>query len=639
DGRELTYDYGEGGNINDRASRIVSIVDDDSTHLANYDYLGLGTTVVVDYTEPDVKYTLVDLSGTNDPDTGDIYSGLDRFGRVKDCRWYNYNNEEDVARLKYGYDRASNRLWREDMVARSLEKEFDELYSYDGLHRLKDMARGWLNGSRTALTSETFGQCWALDATGNWDGFREASTGASWTLEQSRTANPVNEITGITNTVGAAWAQPGYDPAGNMTTIPQPADPTQGYTATYDAWNRLVKLTDGSDTVQENEYDARTFRTVRRDYESGDLSESRQFYYTPNWRCIEERIESSSESERQIVWGLRYLDDLVLRDRDTNGNGTFEERLYGCQDGNWNVVAATDTTGTTVNRYAYSAYGAPTYLTAAFGAQWLASDWETLYCGYRHEPASNLYTVRLRFYQPLLGVWTRRDPEPVSPSDSLYTYCETSPVDSIDPSGGRNIRTSRPNPTRSGRGGVTTWQNRNRQYDPIVRPWRPRPQPPTRPDGRPGTGAPPGGFPDWVPPRTLYPHFSPTGVYPERSPSIMGPDSSPRDFEESEQDYWDKVIKGRVRPKKKGYRFPPGRDSFMPWEWECWCCLPLESSGGNNSGCVAHCEWTPILECDGFCCPPTVVDGNSWDNCYSDYDMRCKLREARDAYEGRNTSD
>jgi hypothetical protein len=34
-----------------------------------------------------MKWTLINPAGTNDPDTGDIYSGLDRFGRVKDNRW------------------------------------------------------------------------------------------------------------------------------------------------------------------------------------------------------------------------------------------------------------------------------------------------------------------------------------------------------------------------------------------------------------------------------------------------------------------------------------------------------------------------------------------------------------------------
>ncbi len=34
-----------------------------------------------------------------------------------------------------------------------------------------------------------------------------------------------------------------------MTTIPRPNDPTNSYLATYDAWNRLVKLDDGCNTV------------------------------------------------------------------------------------------------------------------------------------------------------------------------------------------------------------------------------------------------------------------------------------------------------------------------------------------------------------------------------------------------------
>jgi hypothetical protein len=185
---------------------------------------------------------------------------VDRFGRVKDCRWYDYGHSADTARLKYGYDRASDRLWRADLVAKSLGKNFDELYSYDGLHRLKDMQRGLLNGSKTAITSETFAQCWSLDPTSNWYGFQEAATGGSWTLVQTRSANKANEISGIINSVGSAWITPAYDAVGNTTTIPQSAEPTKSYTATYDAWNRLIELVDtiSSDTIQQHAYDART---------------------------------------------------------------------------------------------------------------------------------------------------------------------------------------------------------------------------------------------------------------------------------------------------------------------------------------------------------------------------------------------
>lgn len=93
------------------------------------------------------------------------------------------------------------------------------------------------------MTDKTTDQSWSLDPTGNWKQFREDDTGdGTWDLEQTRTANPVNEITGISATVGPTWVAPAYNRAGNMTTMPKVAGPTVSQTCTYDAWNRLVKV-------------------------------------------------------------------------------------------------------------------------------------------------------------------------------------------------------------------------------------------------------------------------------------------------------------------------------------------------------------------------------------------------------------
>ncbi|PQO36564.1 hypothetical protein C5Y96_08145, partial [Blastopirellula marina] len=244
------------------------IIDNDGvTHLVDYSYLGRGGSaqsvaapfgqgfVVADYSQPETKWTLADLAGANDADTGDIYSGLDRFGRVKDNRWYDYGSSTDLDRIKYGHDRASNRIWRQDVVANALSEPFDELYSYDGSHRLKDMLRGTLNANKDAITSQAFAQCWSLDDTGNWKKFLEDSNGdTTWDLNQARAVNLVNEITDIAETAGASWATPAYDRAGNMTTIPQPNVLTSSYAASYDAWNRLVKLVDGANTIAEYVY-------------------------------------------------------------------------------------------------------------------------------------------------------------------------------------------------------------------------------------------------------------------------------------------------------------------------------------------------------------------------------------------------
>jgi hypothetical protein len=69
-----------------------------------------------------------------------------------------------------------------------------------------------VNSGHTSITSPQFGQCWTLDPTGNWHGFRQDGDGNStWGLIQARTSNPVNETTDINNTTGRSWATPSYD--------------------------------------------------------------------------------------------------------------------------------------------------------------------------------------------------------------------------------------------------------------------------------------------------------------------------------------------------------------------------------------------------------------------------------------------
>ncbi|WP_222435498.1 hypothetical protein, partial [Allorhodopirellula solitaria] len=204
-GREVTLDYGSSGSITDKLNQVSSLIDDDSTVLAAYEYLGFGTFVQQDSTQADLRYTLVSPTLSTDPDTGDIYSGLDRFGRVKDVRWRDVSAGTDLSRIEYGYDRASNRTWRENPS--DPNREHDWLYQYDGLNRLQSAQRGQLNGTHTALTSLDAAQCWTLDPTGNWKEFRQDKNGdGTWDFNQTRTANEVNEITDISNTPSDIWA-------------------------------------------------------------------------------------------------------------------------------------------------------------------------------------------------------------------------------------------------------------------------------------------------------------------------------------------------------------------------------------------------------------------------------------------------
>ncbi len=304
------------------------------------------------------------------------------------------------------------------------------------------MDREQLTALKDAITDKTFSQCWSLDPTGNWKKFQEDDNGdGTWDLNQTRTANAVNEITHITDTVGPAWVTPAYNRAGNMMTMPKVADPTISQTCTYDAWNRIVQIKEGVNTVSSYVYDAAKRRIIQSNYTSGILSETRHLYYTEpsKWQVIEERLGTSPDSanaERQFVWGLRYIDDLILRDRDIDANGTLNERLYAMQDANWNVTAIADSSGVVQERYNYAAYGMPTSLNSTFDARASSSfEWETLYCGYRwvHLPA--LYHVKTRVLHSVLGDWIQRDPIDFTTLSSLYEYCNSSPIGMTDSHG------------------------------------------------------------------------------------------------------------------------------------------------------------------------------------------------------------
>jgi hypothetical protein len=120
-------------------------------------------------TEPQVRYTLLP-GGT----AGD-YDGLDRFGRLKDLMWVNYNTSTNLVRIQHGYDYAGNRVYREDTIAKGQGTPvyLDEFYTYDGLNQLINRDRGELNEGKTAV-SGTPGkeEDFTLDGLGSWTNYR-----------------------------------------------------------------------------------------------------------------------------------------------------------------------------------------------------------------------------------------------------------------------------------------------------------------------------------------------------------------------------------------------------------------------------------------------------------------------------------
>lgn len=340
-----------------------------------------------------------------------------------------------LVQLKYGYDQAGNRRYRRDEAARAQSAGFDELYGYDGLNRLTSMDRGTLNSGNTAMVgSPTLAQDWTLDATGNWKAFDQAVQNA---LAQTREHNPVNEITGISETVGLDWAELAYDANGNTTTIPQPGALDESYTGVYDAWNRLVTLTDNANsgaTVVNYQYDG-LHRRVAKTTPSllGPLV--RHAYFSDRWQVLEERLGSSTTADQQFVWGVRHVDDLVLRDRFDITPG-YDNRHYALQDTLFNVVAITDADGDIKERFAYQPYGQSEALDPDYSTySGVDTAWQYRFTGRELDFESGMQINRTRPLHLQLGRWLGRDPIEQYSRPNLYQYVSSQPTHFTDASG------------------------------------------------------------------------------------------------------------------------------------------------------------------------------------------------------------
>jgi RHS repeat-associated protein len=460
--RVVYFNYPAAGSasVGDHLSRIGNIANDSAgtAQFGQYSYMGAGT--ILDVTHPRVASGLVYRQG---PDSNP--GGWDQFDRQIMTKWRNTANNFSHDLWNYTYDSVSNQLTRQNAASTPAPTPKDEFYTYDGLRGLTNMNRGKLAGSPLTIanTAATFQQNWpALETQGNWRTYNvAASGGGTWTLQQTRSHNAANEIDTNSNdadapgdsigaTVGTNWLDPTYDKAGNLTTAPSlvTGSETTGYFYTYDAWNRLVKVQNGTraapgSEVVEFQYDAEGRRTVKLFFVSTNVWNRTDYYFNLRWQCVEERTAASVTGKTTVattphyqwVWDLKSLDAVLLRDVvpiDTT------KRLYYCQDAHQNTTAlVNESTGSVVERYVYDAYGKAAVLDGSWNAQAVTVNTnEILYAGYRKDPETQLCLARFRVYHSTLGRWLQRDPIGYAGgSANLYQYCQSDPMNFIDPFG------------------------------------------------------------------------------------------------------------------------------------------------------------------------------------------------------------
>jgi RHS repeat-associated protein len=296
------------------------------------------------------------------------------------------------------------------------------------------MKRGTLTGSpATGISGTPVRELdWTLDPTGNWPAYITKTSGTT-DLNQSRTASTVNEITAIAGTPD--WADPVYDAAGNTTAFPKSTDPTQNFAAIYDAWNRMIEVDDGSSPIAKYQYDGSNRRIVKLTYFSGTLSETRHFHFTNDWQDIEERVEVSGLAvlDQQYVWGIRYVDELVCRDRPTGGSN---ERLYAMQDANFSLTSICDVSGAVMERYVFDPYGGRSIRNSSWGAMSSSAyAWMVGHQGLAHDYPVGLIYNRYRWLHVGIGRFVTRDAFGYIDGHNIYCYIRCNPGVHLDPSG------------------------------------------------------------------------------------------------------------------------------------------------------------------------------------------------------------
>ncbi|MDZ7616864.1 MAG: RHS repeat-associated core domain-containing protein, partial [Patescibacteria group bacterium] len=317
------------------------------------------------------------------------------------------------ASFSYTYDANKNTL-TEGISAPMANFGFNST-AYDQADRLTAWNR----------TDGNLDQAWNLSLVGNWAAFTENQ------VQQTRTHTAVHEIAAID-------ANPiAHDPAGNL--IRNAGDTLDRYTWDFD--NRLATADTNQDGTAEcgYQYDARGKR-VSNTVPDGEGSVTTVFVYLGNQVVSEYAADALPASpERKFVYATYIDEPVVMIDRTATGAvaaGTDELLFYHCNS-LYSVAAITETSGTVVERCAYSAYGKPLIFDASMqliAQSAIANPYA--FTGRRLDPETSLYYYRARMYDAELGRFVSRDPIGYEAGDvSLYRYVGGRPLYDTDPLG------------------------------------------------------------------------------------------------------------------------------------------------------------------------------------------------------------
>ncbi len=399
--RTITYNYltsDTGGETGGGADLLGSITDGMAGTLVSYTYLGASQVV---------QETFGEVSNGSSHMAENL-NNLNLFGQLNSVSYTLGSTTLDG--YSYTYDADNNVVSRGNLTASGYN--LDQAYQYDGLNRLTQTNYGTLTDGTITDANATSYQGYTMDAAGNFTSIDDNGT------TQDRTADAANEIATINGTAVS------YDADGDLT------EDAAGNTYSYDAWNRLISVTNSSSVVLASyAYDG--LGRCITETAGGDRYD---FYYDESNQVVE--TDKDGKVYQQFVWDPRAADTpLELTDYTGSAAGSY----FYMQDANHNVTGLVSTSGAVVERYAYDAYGNATIYSGNSWSSIIADSSvgnEERFQGMEFDPATGLYRTPNRNYSPNSQTWITRDPAGYggSPGD-LYGFVGDSPINITDRTG------------------------------------------------------------------------------------------------------------------------------------------------------------------------------------------------------------
>lgn len=201
-----------------------------------------------------------------------------------------------------------------------------------------------------------------------------------------------------------------HDADGNLTTVTG----SRSWSATFDAENRLVALTRGSET-RTFTYDASGARVS-----SSVNGQTQRHFYDPRGRLLWDTDGTGAVMAYYVYTGDR------LQAKVGPGGATY----FYHHDSRGSTVALTDGTGTVINAYAYGPFGEITRRREAVANRFT-------YVGAHgvQDDGDGLFFMRHRYYDARTGRFVSRDPIGFDGGYNLYGYVGGDVANEVDPSG------------------------------------------------------------------------------------------------------------------------------------------------------------------------------------------------------------